>query len=274
MKYKNLVFWILAILITLSSAIYQRLTGPTHPIRGKILVEDSIVKFKFARSHGKNSNHKVKVIAADPSITAELIYKRYKTADSLTIIPMTREGENLVGELPHQPPAGKLMYRVKVMKDARKISLTGDDFVIIRFTGVVPNWVLITHVLFMFLAMLLSNRAGLEAIPSSGHPQNYVWLTVIFLFIGGMILGPMVQNYAFGDYWTGFPFGTDLTDNKTAIAMLAWFVALFAGRKGRKARGWVILAAFILLAIYLIPHSMFGSELDYSQMPDAAQSLN
>ena len=47
------------------------------------------------------------------------------------------------------------------------------------------------------------------------------FLTMGSLFLGGMLLGPIVQNFAFGDYWTGIPFGWDLTDNKTLLAAIA-----------------------------------------------------
>jgi hypothetical protein len=49
-----------------------------------------------------------------------------------------------------------------------------------------------------------------------------------------MILGPVVQKFAFGEYWTGFPFGTDLTDNKTLIAFIGWIIALVAVFKSEK----------------------------------------
>jgi hypothetical protein len=83
------------------------------------------------------------------------------------------------------------------------------------------------------------------------------------LLIGGMILGPVVQLYAFGDLWTGIPFGWDLTDNKTLIAFVFWILAVVMNRK-KERPVYTILAAVILLLIYSIPHSMFGSQLDYS----------
>ncbi len=46
-----------------------------------------------------------------------------------------------------------------------------------------------------------------------------------------MILGPIVQKYAFGELWTGIPFGWDLTDNKTLIAFLFWILAVIMNRK-------------------------------------------
>ncbi len=84
-----------------------------------------------------------------------------------------------------------------------------------------------------------------------------------------MILGPFVQRDAFGEYWTGFPWGYDLTDNKTLIMWAVWIaaVALLGGgskRVGVAARAAVLVAALVMTAVYLIPHSLRGSELDYA----------
>jgi hypothetical protein len=88
-------------------------------------------------------------------------------------------------------------------------------------------------------------------------------LTLALLTMGGMILGPFVQKYAFGAFWTGVPFGWDLTDNKTLISFVAWIGAIWAGRKGNKAHGWILAASIITLIIFMIPHSVLGSELNY-----------
>jgi hypothetical protein len=37
-------------------------------------------------------------------------------------------------------------------------------------------------------------------------------------------------------------------------------------RRGKPARGWVLAASILLLVVFLIPHSLLGSELDYSKM--------
>jgi len=34
----------------------------------------------------------------------------------------------------------------------------------------------------------------------------------------------------------------------------------------KKGRKWFIIAAVIQLLVFLIPHSMFGSELDYTRI--------
>jgi hypothetical protein len=110
----------------------------------------------------------------------------------------------------------------------------------------------------MFLAMLFSTRAGIAALDRSTNPRTYILWTISLLFIGGFILGPIVQKLSFGVFWTGFPLGLDLTDNKTLIAFIVWLAPLIAGRREKPARGWVLGASILMLVVYLIPHSLLG----------------
>lgn len=133
-------------------------------------------------------------------------------------------------------------------------------------------WLLIPHVFFMFFAMLLSTRTGLEFFHTGPHLKKLALWTVCLLFVGGLLLGPAVQWYAFGAWWTGWPFGTDLTDNKTAVALLGWILALWAIHRKRHERTWALAASLALLIVYLIPHSLLGSELDYTTL-DQQQNI-
>ena len=263
---RKTLLWILAVIITLAAAYYQRMTGPTYAYRGKADVGGAEIKFKLPRSaeNVKDCEVSIKVPAAD--VVGTVAYKRYKTEDPWTNIPMEMKDGELVAALPKQPMAGKLAYTVMLVRGEKEVSLTGADPIIIRFKGVVPMAVLIPHVLIMFLAMLFSTRAGLAALDRKSKPRKFALWAAALLFIGGFILGPLVQHFGFGPYWTGFPLGFDLTDNKTLIAMIGWSIALIAGKKGKPARGWVLAAAILLLIVYSIPHSLLGSELDYSKL--------
>src|SRR5690606_22710015 len=89
----------------------------------------------------------------------------------------------------------------------------------------VPDAVLIPHVTAMILVIIVGMRAGLSAIFEPTTTRRYAWIALTLMTIGGMILGPFVQKYAFGEYWTGFPWGGDWTDNKMLVMWLAWVVA-------------------------------------------------
>lgn len=270
---KKVALWILAFLITASTAVYQRMTGPTYPIAGKTTIDNAQISFELLTTHETGKDCPVQIEVQDQDISGTVLYKRHKTSDPWSNIPMKRQENFLVAYLPHQPPAGKLQYKVVLSHLGENTSLTGEKPVIIRFKGAVPNWILIPHVIVMFLAMLFSARAGLEALRPKSNPRKLALWTAGLLFVGGFILGPIMQKFAFGALWTGFPFGYDLTDNKTLIAFVGWIIALIAGRKGKPARGWVLAAAILLLIVFLIPHSVLGSELDYSEM-DTPQAIS
>ena len=239
---KSWMLWTLALVITLASAVYQRLTGPTHPARGQKEVAGETVKFRLVRSHGGAGGAEV-VVPASPEVQGSLMWRRHKTRDAWTRAAMERRGGELVGRLPHQPPAGKLEYRVILEKGGERVWLTGEP-VVIRFRGHVPAAVLIVHVILMFAAMLWSNRAGLELFAAKPDFARLALTALVLMTLGGMILGPIVQKYAFGAFWTGWPLGTDLTDNKTAAAWIAWILAVCAQRRGwRRPGAWVAAAA-------------------------------
>ena len=206
----------------------------------------------------------IKIATNDSSIQGAIEWKRYKTKDEWTQAPMDYRDGTLSAELPNQPPAGKLLYRILLHHDNQAVFVPHDTPVVIRFKGEVPLYILIPHIIAMFGAMLLSARTGLEYFSREKKIKKLIFWTIGFLFAGGLILGPIVQLFAFDALWTGWPLGTDLTDNKTAVALLAWVVAGIALRKPGRSKAWVLGAAIITLVVYLIPHSLFGSELDYS----------
>ena len=258
---KRTLIWIIAVVVTLATVIYQRMTGPTYPVETTIEIGQKTITASLPRSHGGDGDREIRLEVPDQEIGGQIIFKRYKTRDPYDTILMTRHETGLYGYLPHQPPAGKLEYRVVLMNGAEWMPLT-ETPVVIRFKGGVPAWVLIPHILFIFTAQLLSLIAGFYAIFRLSRYKLYGILTVILLFAGGFVLGPVIQKFAFGAYWTGFPFGQDLTDNKVLVAMIFWILAVLMNiRKERP--NLVLLASIIFFIVNMIPHSMFGSELNY-----------
>lgn len=271
---RTILIWILAVLITLVAVVYQRLVGPTRPVRGKAMVGTTAVAYRLKRSHGGAGDHQVRIEDPDKALAGSLLYRRFPTDDPWTSRDLAREDEALVGMIPHQPPAGKVLYRVHLrpagaaQDPSASVALPPEGPTVVRFRGGVPAAVMIPHVIFMFLAMLWSNRAGLGALRRGEHLRRLTFLSLALMVIGGLIFGPVVQWYAFGAAWTGFPVGTDLTDNKTLIAAIFWLFAAGAALRPRRATApMVLIAALVTLIIFSIPHSVLGSELDYGTLP-------
>jgi hypothetical protein len=224
------------------------------------------IKARFLRTHSVTGDLPVTIRTDDPEIRGSVTWRRFMSGDPWTTVSLQREGDELIAHLPAQPSAGKLEYSVLLSRGAENLMLPADEAVVARFKGDVPGYILIPHIFFMFFAMLWSNRTGLEAVLGGPKRTRMALTALVLLVLGGLLLGPIVQKYAFGAYWTGWPFGEDLTDNKLAVAVLAWVWASSRRGTGRWARTTAIIAALVVFAVYMIPHSMHGSTLDYTTM--------
>jgi hypothetical protein len=261
---KTILIWFTAFLFTGVLLVYQRMSGPTYPVRNKVEIDGTVIKYQLLRTSDDAGDQKLAITVADTSVGGEFTFRRFRSYDNWTTVPLKREGNDLVAFIPHQPIAGKVMYTVTLIKGAQKFPLSKEP-VILRFKGKVPGAVLIPHIFFIFLAMFFAVITCLEAIFRRKNVYLFTWLTTIFFFISGIILGPLMQEYAFGALWTGWPFGHDLTDNKTLLALIMWIIALVVLRKNREKRVWAIVAFVVMLAVYMIPHSVLGSEVDFTK---------
>ena len=263
---KGLILWIVAFLLTSAVAVFQRLTGPTYPVSGTVTFTGSAVSYHLKRTHEGQTDHPVRIMVPDSGVTGTLEYKRLRADEDWIGIRMTREGDWLSASLPGQPAAGELLYHITLERGSDRASIPLPGPVKIRFKGPVPLWILLPHIFVMFLAMLLSTRAGLEQWSPRPAPRRYIPWILVLLAVGGFILGPLLQKYAFDLWWTGWPFGSDITDNKTLVAFLTWVGAAVALKKTRQPMFWVLGAAIVTLIVYCIPHSLFGTGLDYTTM--------
>jgi hypothetical protein len=261
LKKQTLGIWMIALVLTLVLAVYQRASGPTHPIKRQQSFPAAEVKYKFHRSWTSHDPLPVRV-AGEGLAAMNLHYRRYPllAGEKWSVIQMVTKNGSFQAFIPGQPAAGKVAYKVEIMTPAGTSWLNEGIPVVARFKNKVPAWLLILHVIFMFAGLLLAFRAGLGALFNDDLWQRLVPWTLVVTLLGGLVLGPLVQKYAFGALWTGFPLGGDLTDTKILFALLFWLAALFLRKK---SRWWIVLVTVLMVGVYLIPHSAQGSELDY-----------
>jgi len=262
----------------LSSAVYQRRTGPTRPVRGELAVAGETHRYELKRNPYTTGDARIAIPNPGHDVSGAALYRRYPTGDDYTTVPLVVEDGELVAYLPVQPTSGKLEYYVVLDTPDGGVWLPEqDETVVLRYKDPVPIGILLAHIAFIFFALLIGLRAGLGAVFDPSSVRRLAWATLTCMTIGGMILGPIVQKYTFGAFWTGFPFGYDLTDNKTLIMWLVWALAVAllgfkAKQNDRVGRVAVVAAAIVAMVVYLIPHSLRGSEFDYSQLDQGAPS--
>lgn len=276
----RLLPWFLAIVGTLACFVFQNRTGPTYPLEGRFDTPKGQLTYKFVRSEEIGTT--LPILFADPvpaGVVGKVRYRRFKSNDTWSEMPMqpglfrisrrgsVEEVRGVGATLPSlKERAGKYEYFVTVDTGGGARSVTGEHAIYARYKAPVPHAVLLVHIVVVFSSMTLALRTGLEAL-RGGDTKLLVWATVASLLAGAFVMGPIVQKYAFGVLWSGVPFGWDWTDNKVIVELIGWLVAAGLALKGanpRTVRAAVIVATVVTLAVYFIPHSIFGSEYDYT----------
>ncbi|MFH1050501.1 MAG: hypothetical protein V1779_06170 [bacterium] len=270
-KNKSVILWAMSIILMAGVVVYQKTTGPTYPKKGDKEIYGINIDYSLPRSN--DGAYTVKVLILDESRTLHGKYKikRFKSHDDWSEYELQRNGDSLSFIIPHQSAAGKVMYQIFLTIGDKPIIVLNKNPVVLRFRNNVPGVVVIFHLIFIFATITLSVRTGFEAFFRGNKVKIFTILTLLSLILGGFVFGPLMQKFAFGAYWTGWPMKglfniADLTDTKTFVALMFWLIALWATYKKPEGRKWQIAASIVLIIVYMIPHSLLGSEIDYTKI--------
>jgi hypothetical protein len=275
-RMKKSRIWI-AVFLTVLVVVCARRFGPNKPYEVEVQSKEGVVlSHRAERSHDGEGPAVIplKVLlngqAADQlAVTLEGRIKGETEWQTLAPARTEDKGEGFdkayIFEVPHQPVTTRYFYRFKGTVGDSPFVLARDngDPMMVKFKDPVPGWVLYPHVAAMFGGFFLLIWSALIALSLalSGKPTNaaapMAWWSWIVLFVGGVPIGFAMNYYAFHVMWEAWPFGGDVTDNKTQVALAFWGIAALAlsKGKGKKAGLFAAFAALITLAIYLIPHS-------------------
>lgn len=208
----------------------------------------------------------------------EIIYTVSGNSESIRVPMENTGGISWTGYLPSMEKGNRVRYFFEVAtgEDCMvRLPEEKDRTLLVKYKGKVSSLVLFLHIIFMFGAFFFMIEAALSALEvlrkKEGKGATIVmirWL-MFFTFAGGWPLGFILNMQRFGPVWEGFPFGYDITDNKTQLMFIFWIVTIFLSwssftgrseekdRLGRKGFAVVVLTSFVLsFAIFLIPHSL------------------
>ena len=136
--------WLIGLLAVVASVLmgrYQRMTGPTYPVPVDEQLAGARIHGELIRTHGGAGDAHVTLTVESTTAEGEVVWRRYPTDDDWSILPMQREAGELAADLPHQIPAAKLEYSVRLTDDGQELVLPQDETAVIRFRDDVPAWV-------------------------------------------------------------------------------------------------------------------------------------
>ncbi len=180
--------------------------------------------------------------------------------------------------LPDLGKGKRLLYSIIVTGsggESVRVPARDGGFLPVKYKGHVSTIVLVMHIVFFFGAFFFMIQCFWSAVRILARGDNerdtirtMRW-AMIFTFVGGWPLGFILNFQAFGVVWEGYPFGFDITDNKTQVMFLFWIVCALLvrgsffglGRErdsvGSRGLARSVITAFVLsLVLFIVPHSL------------------
>lgn len=263
---RRFIYILFSFVLCIVLAFFQRITGPTYPVKGKIEADNIKISYNFPRSCNIYQKKCIVKIDYHKDFNFYLFYKRYKVDEEFKKIDFEKKDNYFIAVLNDEyKPASKIEYFVyyKIGNESFKIN---DEPIVLRFKDKVNTLVIVLHVVLMFLFLTITFYLTFLILFEKKYSTFLFWLNYLTLFVGGFILGPLLQKQAFGVWWSGFPFGYDMTDNKTLLIFIFWSYAAYQLLINKKdIKRYILISSLITFLSYLVPHSLLGSEYDYTK---------
>lgn len=281
MKFWRILVTFIFTLLLLSFARKTTIVQSVHKTvekDGIVMVHDTVPK----KAGEGDAVIPVKVIGAKE---VRLFYKIEK-GEFLPVDMTPKEGGNdvFVASIPYHKKGTQARYYIEAQKQSgdKQISVSLPDKnspnfrpILLKFEGNVPPYIIVSHVFCNFAGIFFSVLAIFSTVDLMRGKSTlkksvlFSLLTFIFLFTGFLLVGSALNSFAFGVMWEAFPFGSDITDNKSQIILLFWVVTLFLVKGtifgkdpsknlvSEKTYSTMVIISFVVTVImYLIPHSI------------------
>ena len=275
----------LAFLFTILLLAFTRKTTAVRSVPEVVAEQGILIEHNTVP---KQVGDEIPVISARVEGASEvrLVYKIGKDGEyqSVKMSPKPGEENIFAAIIPHHPKSTKAWY---FLEDATvregglvKVTLPERDSgqirpVRLKFRGEVPLYIIIPHIVSIFAAIFFATLTLFSAIElkrgktTLKKSVKLCTVTLLFLFIGFFPFGWAMNYFAFGVLWEAFPFGRDVTDNKSQIMFVFWLFTLFMVKgtlwgkgetknlvSGRSYSTLVIVSFVATLLILTIPHSL------------------
>lgn len=218
------------------------------------------------------------------SVTLNWIYTSEEITDTaayrqIEMMAGTDSPDSYYAMMPKMEKGNFIFYYIDICDTAgvrlATVPAAGEEPIKLKYMDTVPPFIVLPHIFLMFITVYLATLGFFDSLRVIGSgtgllsmAKKFRWATLT-VFLGGFPFGWGMNYFAFGTVWEAVPFGWDFTDNKTQIVLL-YLVFLILSMPGTlhksrfrknnypdRALGWFgFTGYFLVLAIYLIPHSI------------------
>lgn len=251
-KSRNALFWTLAVILTFVGSFVQRQYNRENPVKEVISINGTKIHYFLPKIYTVDNPQPVLFFVKNKKISGLVKFTRLYGDMSQHIQPLKRKGNFLYFRFKDIPVGKKIKYSVSFdIKGTKKVLAPGN--VVITSVKSLPPGLNTARIFFLFLALMLGIRAGLESLnPVTDHLKYLISLTLLSFFFGGLVLEG-IRQYLWFNSIPGFLDISIFVYIKVLGVILFWTIAWFKVNKKSSYGIWVGIATILMFLVYLTP---------------------
>ena len=249
--FKKVLFLAIALGITIIATFVQQFASYDRPRKALIMINEEIYTLKLPVVHDANEECVVEINIPDTSVTGKMFYRVHESTEAWHSNNLIRMSDNLISILPITQPNVKLEYYLMLNSRSSQFAVVKDEPVVIRFQKEVPKYLLYPYVLLMFLALIISNFAGMLTVYNIDSYKKYVRIT-FYLFCACLLFGLIWHIISFRHFFLQVNPNNDLSFFKYLIILGIWWVVYKISQK-KDWRYLTLGASVLTLVLYCLP---------------------
>ncbi len=251
-KSRNALFWTLAVILTFVGSFVQRQYNRENPVKEVISINGTKINYFLPKIYTVDNPQPVLFFVKNKKISGFVKFSELYGGKSQHVIRLKRKGNFLYFRFKDIPVGKKIKYSVLFEMNGIKKVLSPGNMILTSVKSLPPG-LNTARIFFLFLALLLGIRAGLESLnPVTDHLKYLISLTLLSFFIGGFILEG-IRQYLWFHSLPGLLDISIFVYIKVLIVILFWTVAWFKVNKKRSYGIWVSIATILMFLVYLTP---------------------
>ena len=254
---KKVLFLAIALGITIVATFIQQFSSYDRPYKAVIMINEEIYKLRLPVVHDANEECLIELNIPDTSVSGTIFFKVYQSNENWHSNNLIRMSDKLLNILPVTQPNVKMQYYIMLHSRSSQFAIAKEEPVVIRFQKEVPKYLLYPYVLLMFLALILSNFAGMLTVYNIDSYKKYIGIT-FYLFLATLVFGLIWHIISFRHFFMQISPYNDLSFFKYLIILGIWWGVYKISQK-HDWRYLILSASVVTLVLYCIPAQLVFS---------------
>lgn len=247
---QSIILWTGAVFITFLAGYINSVNSPYFPYSSTIGMEGKKVTFYLERKLSSDNPNEIIIRTDIDSIKGFINWKDSNGDWNKSELIYNSDNKILKGEIPPSKPKIKSEVYINLIRNGKEYRYPPEGTVEVVFLGELKRGFGYTYYIFLFAALLLSARAGLEVFRNKKLKALSIFAT-IGIILWGIILVPVKNTFELFMPGEKIPSFNEIFDFLPFIIVLVWIIGIIGIFNTNKRKEFALAASVLSIILFI-----------------------